>query len=174
MRKRYKVKPTGEELDSLLMSHCSQFIDKSGDCWEWKGSKNGSGYGIFGLAGKAFLSHRVLWALHNGGMSQLKKGYMICHKCNNPGCCNPEHLYQGTSFDNHKDRVKAGTVKVGIVGNTHGCGRGTNLKSEDVYWIRENVKTLDNKSMALAMIRFDITQVVVRDIVLRKSFKHLE
>ena len=76
------------------------------ECWEWGGYTNPSGYGqtrIGGRNGKAILAHRLSWLVYIG---EIPDGMHILHKCDNPPCCNPSHLFAGTNTDNIIDRVK--------------------------------------------------------------------
>lgn len=78
-------------------------IDKTETCWNWtKGTSRG--YGIF-FAGKMIKAHRYSYLLHKGA---IPKKMIICHKCDNPLCVNPEHLYAGTYKDNAQDRERRG------------------------------------------------------------------
>lgn len=74
-----------------------------GKCWKWVGAKAKKGYGFINHKGKKYLAHRVVWQLSNG---EIEEGMCVCHKCDNPECCNPDHLFLGTPFDNARDRVK--------------------------------------------------------------------
>ena len=64
-------------------------IDKSGICWEWTGSKNNGGYGLFGLNYKMRSAHRVSYEIKWG---KIPDGLVINHMCRNRGCVNPDHL----------------------------------------------------------------------------------
>ncbi len=71
-------------------------------CWNWLGHKNKLGYGTIDIKYKSVLAHRFFWSLYYG---DIPKGFQINHKCDNPSCVNPAHLYLGTQKDNVKDRV---------------------------------------------------------------------
>lgn len=70
-------------------------------CVEWSGSKNYKGYGYF--AGTR--AHRAAWKIYVGDIPADKH---VLHKCDNPGCVNPEHLWLGTHAENMTDRFKKG------------------------------------------------------------------
>lgn len=78
-------------------------IDTNTDgCWEWLGVKDANGYGVFSSKTLPRLAHRAVWTALKG---EITIGLFICHKCNNPSCCNPAHLYVGTHQDNMNDRA---------------------------------------------------------------------
>jgi hypothetical protein len=75
------------------------------ECWEWKASLGADGYGTFGWNGKTTRSHRLAFFL-SGRL--LAEGKSVCHSCDNPPCCNPKHLFQGSNQDNVDDRHRKG------------------------------------------------------------------
>jgi hypothetical protein len=80
------------------------------ECWIWKGycPKPGHpryGYGVIKVAGKAWRAHRYAYSISKG---PIPPGTQVCHSCDNPPCCNPEHLWLGTAFDNMRDMVRKG------------------------------------------------------------------
>ena len=81
-------------------------VDKSGDCWEWIAFRLKSGYGRFWYKGAPHQAHRVSWMLHN--LSEIPKGQCVLHRCDNPPCVNPDHLFLGTDADNVRDRDQKG------------------------------------------------------------------
>lgn len=92
-------------------------INKKSGCWEWKGVKrNGYGRTITGSrtdgTRHTVSAHRLSYETWNG---PIPEGYEVCHRCDNPACINPEHLFIGTRQDNVDDRKKKGrnVIKVG-------------------------------------------------------------
>jgi len=86
------------------------------DCWEWQGAKYQNGYGMIALRRgkrKTFSAHRISWMIANN--RDIPDGMMICHKCDNRLCVNPNHLYAGTGSDNNTDTLirKRGNRKIG-------------------------------------------------------------
>jgi hypothetical protein len=75
-------------------------------CWEWQGSRDGQGYGLIGLAYGRFRVHRLFYELFLGTITYIERFLQVCHKCDNPPCCNPDHLFLGTAKDNYHDAVK--------------------------------------------------------------------
>jgi len=75
-----------------------------GKCWEWTAKKNNMGYGRIGVrkeAGHSFmLAHRLSYELEYG---PFEADAWVLHKCDNPGCVNPEHLFLGNQSDNVRD-----------------------------------------------------------------------
>lgn len=81
---------------------------KKGDpeaCWVWQSSVIRSGYGRFSLDRKTRSAHRVSWRIHHG---EIPAGLCVLHKCDNPPCINPNHLFLGTLTDNNRDTLNKG------------------------------------------------------------------
>jgi hypothetical protein len=94
-------------------------IDSDTGCWNWTGAKNAKGYGVIGgkidgkryaPAGQMMLAHRVSWILHFGEIPEGSgaHGMIVMHKCDNPGCVNPQHLRLGTQSENVLDMDRKG------------------------------------------------------------------
>lgn len=84
-------------------------------CWLWLAAKYPSGYGQCYHEGRVQPAHRVSWKLFRG---EIPEGMVICHKCDNPACVNPEHLFVGTQQDNLHDMCIKNRARKGISGVT--------------------------------------------------------
>lgn len=80
-------------------------VDKSGSCWCWTAYRKPTGYGVFKYNGKLHRAHRFALEVTHG---EIPEGLVVRHKCDNPSCCNPEHLEIGTQADNMRDRTERG------------------------------------------------------------------
>jgi len=83
-------------------------LDKQSDneCWNWTARKDSRGYGLLKILGQQ-KAHRVSWIIHFG---EIPEGLYVCHRCDNPSCVNPAHLFTGTAKDNYKDMVNKGRI----------------------------------------------------------------
>ena len=69
-------------------------------CWDWLGSVTVKGRPRFKVDGETASAYRISYLIHKG---TIPPGLLICHTCDNPSCCNPDHLWVGTHADNQRD-----------------------------------------------------------------------
>lgn len=81
-------------------------IGADDECWNWMGSLLDHGHGQFSANGKRFYAHRYAMSLY----TNVPEDKLVCHKCDNASCVNPNHLYVGTRSDNAQDMIKANTL----------------------------------------------------------------
>lgn len=76
------------------------------DCWNFIGRLSSySGHCRYDMNGKSYLAHRIAYKIK---YKENIENILICHKCDNPRCCNHNHLFKGTAFDNINDSIKKG------------------------------------------------------------------
>jgi hypothetical protein len=132
------------------------------DCIEWPGTRLDSGYGLVGSSQKEVglvTAHRLSYEMFVG---PLAIGEMVCHRCDNRPCCNPRHLFPGTSKINMQDAAAKGRT---LKGERHSLAK---LTAADVLAIRAS----DEKLTTLAA-RFGVDKAHVSAIRHRKAWKHL-
>jgi len=86
-------------------------VKKTNTCWLWIGKRRIYGYGVVKYKNKEYSAHRFVWFLTYGKFPKK----LVCHKCDNPPCIRPDHLFEGTHKDNIQDAIKKGRMLVGRV-----------------------------------------------------------
>jgi hypothetical protein len=108
---------------------------QSGGCWLWTGSVNADGYAQVRRDGRTWPVHRLVWEEANG---PIPDGKYVCHVCDTPPCCNPDHLFLGSQQANVTDMIEKGRFKGGSYVNalkTH-CKRGHEFTADNTLLYR--------------------------------------
>lgn len=134
-------------------------VSKGNDCWVWGGCKDKDGYGIFFYGGKRIRANRV--ALELSGL-ELPPGHFACHRCDNPACVRPDHLFPGSPQENSDDAVSKGRVCNGE--NVH-CAK---LNERSVKTIRSDVRPV-----AEIASEYGVSQSSIYQIKSRKTWNHV-
>jgi hypothetical protein len=141
-------------------------------CWEWTAYRNPAGYGVFGLSHDKYkgpsvliLAHRMSWTMANG---PIPKGQYVLHRCDNPSCVNPEHLWLGSIADNQQDMSKKGRSRSGgPSGEENGNAR---LTREVVREIRSR-KVSEGLSAEKLSAIYHVAASTIRQIVRGETWK---
>ena len=152
----------------------------NGDCMEWQGPLNKGRYSncvyrIYG--GRLVLGHRIAWAIANG---RSPGRLCVLHRCDNPPCINPDHLFLGTHKDNYDDMASKGRARLPIGGgwrNGHPALTGSRhpnskITESDVAWIRrvDAERSISRKDIAKSL-GVDLSNVW--QVIHRKAWKHV-
>jgi len=139
-------------------------VNKTEGCWNWTASLNTSGYGQSKLNGKNVLAHRLSYVMNHPNTINLLEGrreICVCHKCDNPKCVNPAHLFLGSKADNMKDMVAKGRM----IGNVK-------LTEDDVREIRTQYATGGITLKKLAR-EYEVSLEGIHAIIRRRTWKHI-
>lgn len=140
-------------------------------CWEWTGAKERK-YGRFYLTSRIhLLAHRISWEIAHGEISDT---LCVLHKCDNPSCINPDHLFLGTKGDNNRDRASKGRTArshqhlYSPKGERHPGHKMTEAAVRELRTLYSN-----GASQSQLAEQFGIRQCTVSQIVLRRTWRDI-
>lgn len=131
-------------------------------CWLWTGTRTKLGYGRLTYQGANCKAHRLAWELANG---PIPSGMGILHRCNNPSCVNPDHLYPGNQAQNYHDMVRAGRDKCVLRGEDRPDAK---LTEEQVLAIRS-----DSRSCSMVAREYGMNKSTINHIRTRRRWAHI-
>lgn len=131
-------------------------------CWGWNGHITDKGYARFKCEGKQIFGHIISWQIYIG---EIPFKHFICHKCDNPICCNPNHLFVGLPADNSKDMKNKNRSPKGSK-HLHAV-----LKEEDVKIIK---KRLQNKETSYRISKdYSVNMSTIYSIQYGNTWSHV-
>lgn len=134
------------------------------ECWPWVGQATSHwGYGRINIDGRIHHANRVAYELTYGA---IPPGIFVCHRCDNPGCCNPSHLWLGTALDNTRDMDRKGRrVTVSMTGEAHPSAKLTAVEVSAIRRSAENDRVLAR--------RYCVTHQQIRNIKTGRQWRSL-
>lgn len=152
-------------MDVIVQKFWSHVVKRGKDeCWPWK--KCSTKYAYFNDGTSTVLAHRFSYELKHGKGSA--KGKIIRHTCDNPPCCNPNHLVKGSQQDNMNDKIARGRAH-NLKGNECSWAK---LNEEDVVDIKQLLKTKRYFHKTIAKW-YNVHCVTITDINLGRSWRHI-
>lgn len=140
-----------------------RYVGKQRDCWEWAGYKDPNGYGRLNVDGIPQLASRISYLIAFG---DIPKGKVVCHKCDNPGCVRPDHLFVGEQADNVADMHRKGRArKRGSIGTNHSAAKLTEDAALDIWNSPESTAALAQK--------YSVSRATVHSVRVGKTWRHV-
>ena len=133
----------------------------SGSCWVWTGSSHASGYGQCWADKKQKRASRVSYEIHKG---VIPEGLFVLHKCDNPICVNPDHLFLGNSQDNENDKVSKNRQSKG---ESHGMSKLSELQ------VREIISSLNYCKRSFLSKKYNVHVSTIHLIAKGIIWKHI-
>lgn len=136
-------------------------------CWEWKKYRNQKGYGRTSREDRLYLAHRLAYESANG---PIPEGLDVLHKCDNPPCCRPDHLFTGTNDQNVKDRQSKGRSSKKSINR----GEKNGMSKFSPSQVQE-IRTLASQGLSTHQIakRYGVWNMAIWRIVKRKRWAHI-
>ena len=139
-------------------------VGKVNGCWVWIAFREKDGYGRFKFNGKNIPAHRFSWINTYG---EIPKGFLVLHKCDNPPCVNPEHLFLGTQKDNIRDMLIKNRDNYSF-GEKHGLSK---LKDKYIPEIRNLYK--DGNTIKYIAGVYEVSLMAIHRIIKGRAWKHV-
>lgn len=159
VRRVKNLEPTKELLEKFWAR-----VEKGPECWIWRGAKAALGYGqFFETRYRAILAHRLSWNVAHGA---IPEGMGVLHRCDNPPCVRPEHLFLGGQSANMMDASRKGRLpRHGVCGEDNSFAKLTNQQRTEIV--------LSNEMHKVLAARYNIGRPAITKIK-KKWPKHME
>jgi hypothetical protein len=150
-----------------------KFVGKTDGCWTWSGATRPFGYGVINLGidhnCKVEPAHRVSWSIHFG---PIPPDMHVLHKCDNPPCTNPDHLFLGSNADNIADMVAKGRDQFNHMHRRLGTAHGmSKLTDDDVRAIRQ--ERAAGAILRVLSEKYDVSIPTIDRVVKRQTWGHI-
>jgi hypothetical protein len=139
-------------------------------CWVWSAGKHAKGYGFFSIENRDYRAHRISWEIHNG---PIPPEQLVLHRCDNPSCVRPDHLFLGDYKANSQDCLSKGRNNPNPESIAGECNGKAKLVLSQVVEIKKLYATGLYSQRELAR-QFSISQAHVKDLINGRRWKHLE
>jgi hypothetical protein len=150
----------------------NKYVQKTDNCWEWTGGTFDGRYGQFRVGKRKVKAHRYAWAMAG---RELPPEKILCHKCDNERCVNPDHLFVGTYKDNSEDREAKGRgsgnryAKRGMKGQANPASKITDAEAQSIY----SEYAHGGVTKTELSIKYNISLSQVVNITLKRMWKHV-
>ena len=160
------------KMDSSLIDRFLSCVNNDGSgCHEWQRATNAQGYGIFKIGRRQqFIASRVAYFIHH---EEDPASLIVCHTCDNPPCCNPQHLFLGTHKDNALDSLAKGRDAAAKGYRWASVNKGEqNAQAKLTESLVREIRATPMSQRKLAEI-YGISQTQISKIVRKQAWKHI-
>lgn len=149
-------------------THCPEL----GSCWEWEAWKDVYGYGSFWNGYRTMRAHRFSYGRYVG---DIPSDDLVCHRCDNPRCVRPSHLFIGNAATNAQDAIAKGRYarcfrNLRSGGSAGEANQNAKLTERDVLLIRQLAGSFSQQAIAN---RFGVSRIAIRHILDRDTWRHI-
>jgi hypothetical protein len=142
-------------------------------CWIFTGALNEAGYGIVGTGGRGQPNDRAHRITYRHYCGEIPEGMLVCHECDTPSCCNPDHLFLGTHKDNTQDMIRKKRnspppKNYHVVGSVHPKAK---LHESQIPVIRDMYKQGVTQQILANM--YGVARQTISKVVNHKRFNHV-
>lgn len=158
---------TKDDYLAAMKKKFEKFVIKKDGCWDWNGSKGKQGYGVMLHRHKYFKAHRASYMIHNN-TTQIPNRVFVLHKCDNPSCSNPKHLFLGDQTANMRDMSQKERTKVSF-------GQSNKVAVLNIEQVKEIKKLLQLGVTGKRIANdFKVSQGTIYGIKVGRVWKHVK